>query len=58
MADKTDLQGEKLTAVRDMFTRVGLDGRKKTMDESPTKKSKYVHIGMYFFAPGLLLLFL
>jgi len=57
MADKTNLDGQKLKAGLDEFTEVGLRRRKNRLEETPTKKRKLVHVGMYFIAPMLLLLF-
>jgi hypothetical protein len=57
-ADKTILDGQKLKAALDEFAEVGLRRRKNRIDETPTKKRKFVHVGMYFIAPMLLLLFL
>jgi hypothetical protein len=58
MADKTNLDGQKLMAALDEFAEVGLRRRKNRLEETPTKKRKLVHVGMYFIAPMLLLLFL
>jgi len=58
MADKTNLDGQKLKAALDEFAEVGLHQRMNRLEETPTKKRKLVHIGMYFIAPMLLLLFL
>jgi hypothetical protein len=58
MADKTNLDGQKLKAALDEFAEVGLRRRKNRLEETPTKKRKLVHVGMYFIAPMLLLLFL
>jgi len=58
MADKTNLDGQKLKAALDEFAEVGLRQRMNRLEETPTKKRKLVHIGMYFIALMLLLLFL
>jgi len=58
MADKTNLDGQKLKAALDEFAEVGLCWRKNTLEKTLTKKSKLVHVGMYFIALMLLLLFL
>jgi len=58
MADKTNLDGQKVKGALDEFAEVGLRRRKNTLEETPTKKRKLVHVGMYFIAPMLLLLFL
>jgi len=58
MADKTNLEGQKLRAALDNFGEVDLPGRKNTFEETLTKMRKLVQVGMYFIAPMLLLLFL
>jgi len=58
MTDKTNLDGQKLKEAQDEFTEVGLCRRKNRLEETPTKKRKLVHLGIYFIAPMLLLLFL
>jgi hypothetical protein len=58
MADKTNLDGQKLKAALNGFVEVGLRRRKNKLEETPTRKSKLMHVGMYFIAPMLLLLFL
>jgi len=58
MADKTNLDGQKFKAALDEFAEVGLRRRKNRLEETPTKKRKLLHVGMYFIAPMLLLLFL
>jgi hypothetical protein len=57
MADKTNLDGQKLKTALDEFADVGLRQRKNRLEEAPTKKRKLVHVGMYFMTPMLLLLF-
>jgi len=54
MADKTNLDGQKQRAALDEFVENGLLRRKNWLDETPTKKRKLVHVGMYFIAPMLL----
>jgi len=58
MADKTNLDVPKLKAALDVFTEVHLRKRRNRLEETPTKKRKLVHVGMYFIALMLLLLFL
>jgi hypothetical protein len=58
MADKTNLDGQKLKAALDEFADVGLRRRKNRLEETPIKKRKLVHVGMYSMAPMLLLLLL
>jgi len=58
MADKTDLDGQKLKAALDEFAEVGPHRRQKRLEETKTKKRKLVHVGVYFITPMLLLLFL
>jgi hypothetical protein len=58
MAEKTNLDGQKLKAALDEFTEDGLRPRKNRFEATPTKKRKLMHVGMYFIAPMLLLLFL
>jgi VanZ family protein len=58
MADKNNLNGQKLKAALDEFEEVGLPQRKNRLQETPAKTRKLLHIGMYFIAPMLLLLLL
>ena len=58
MADKTNLDGRKLKAALDEFSEVGLRQRMNRVQESLTKKTKLVHVGMYFIALMLRLHFL
>jgi hypothetical protein len=58
MADKTNLDVQKLKAALDEFVQVGLRQRKNRLEETPNKKIKLVHVGMYFIALMLFLLFL
>jgi hypothetical protein len=58
MADKTNLDGQKLKAALDEFGEVGLRRQKNRLEETPTKKRKLVLVVMYFIAPMLLVLFL
>jgi hypothetical protein len=58
MADKTMLDGQKLKAALDEFAEFGLRRRKNRLEETPTKKRKLMHVGMYFIALMLVLLFL
>jgi len=58
MADKTNLDGQKLKAALDEFVEVDLRRRKNRLEETLTKNRKLVHVGIYFIAPMLLLLFL
>jgi hypothetical protein len=57
MADKTNLDCQRLEAALDEFGEVGLRRRKNRLEETPTKKWKLLQVGMYFNAPMLLLLF-
>jgi hypothetical protein len=58
MADETNLDCQKLKAAQDELAEVDFRRRKYQLVETPTKKRKLVHIGMYFIAPMLHLLFL
>jgi len=58
MADKTNLDGEKLKAALHQFAEVGLCRRKNWPDKTLTKKKKLQNGGMYFIASMLLLFFL
>ena len=58
LADKTNLDGQKLKAALDEFAEVGLRQMNNRLEETPTRKRKLVHAGMYFIAPMLLLLVL
>jgi len=57
MADKTNLDGHNLKAALDEFAEVGVPRRKYRFEETPTEMRKLVHVGMYFIALVLLLLF-
>jgi len=58
MADKTNLDGQKPKTALNKFPEVALHQRENRIDKTPTKNRKFVHVGMYFIAPMLLLLFL
>ena len=58
MADKTNPDGRKLKAALDELAQVGLRRWNNQLEETPTKKRKLMHVGMYFIASMLLLLFL
>jgi len=58
MADKTNVDGQKHKAALDQFVEVGVRPGKKRINETTTKKGKFVHVGMYFIALMLLMLFL
>jgi hypothetical protein len=58
MADKTNLDGQKHKPALDELAGLGLCGRKNRLKETPTKKRKLVHLGMYLITLTLLLLFL
>jgi len=58
VADKTNLDGQKLNAAQDEFVEVGPHRRKNRLEETPTKRTKLVHLAMHFIALMLLLLFL
>jgi len=58
IAAKTNPDGQRLKAALDKFREVGLCKRKNTLEKPPTKQRKVMHMGMYFIAPMLLLLFL
>jgi hypothetical protein len=58
MADKTNLDGQKLMGPLDEFAEVELRRAKYQLKETPTKNRELVHVGMYFFSPILLLLLL
>jgi len=48
MADKTNIDGQKLKAARDEFSGVGIRRRKTRLEDTPTKKRTLLHVGMYF----------
>jgi hypothetical protein len=54
MEDNTYPDGQKLAAALEEFAEVGIRERKYRLEETLTKKRKFVHIGMYFIAPMLL----
>jgi hypothetical protein len=58
MADKTNLDGQKLNEALDKFAEVGLHQTKNRLEDTTIKKRKLVHVGMYFITLMLLLLFL
>jgi hypothetical protein len=58
MADKTNLDGEKLKGALGEFAEIGLWRMKNRLKQTPTKKWNLVHVRMYFIALTLLLLFL
>jgi hypothetical protein len=58
MPNKTNLDGQKLKAALDKFADIGFLKRKNQIEETLTKKSKLMHVGMNFIAPMLLLLVL
>jgi len=58
MADKTNLDGQKLKAALDESAGVGLHRRKNWLDEILTRKEKLVHDVLCILAPVLLCLFL
>jgi hypothetical protein len=58
MADKINLDGQKLKAALHEFPEIGILRRKNMIEETPTKQRTLMHCGMYFFSPMLLLLFL
>lgn len=58
MADKTILNGQYVKAALVELVEVGLGRRQNMIDNCPTKKMKFVHVGMYFIALMLVLLFL
>jgi len=58
MADKTNLDGQKLKAALDASAEVGLRRRKNRGEVTPSKKRKLTNVGMYFIAPMLLSQFL
>jgi len=58
MPDKTNLDGQNLKAALDKFAEDGLRRRRNRLEETLTKKRKLMHLGMYFIAPMLFLLFL
>ena len=51
LADKTNLRGQKLREALDEFADDSLDLRTNWSYKTPTKKSKFVHVGVYFIAP-------
>jgi len=58
MVDKAILGGRKLKAALNNIAEVGPHSRKNRFEDSPTKRRKLVHIGMYFITLMLLLVFL
>jgi hypothetical protein len=58
MPNETNLDGQKLKAALDKFADIGFLQRKNQLEETLTKKSKLMHVGMNFIAPMLLLLVL
>jgi len=58
IADKTNLDSQKLKTVLKEFTEVGLHDRINRINETPTEKGIRMQIGMYFIAAIHLLLFL
>jgi len=58
MPDTTNINGQKPKASRDEVAEVALRRRKIRLKETPTRKRTLLHVGMYFIAPMLLLLFL
>jgi len=54
MVEKTNLDGQKIKAVLDQFAESSLRQRKNRLEETPTKKRKLEHVGMYFIAQVLL----
>jgi len=57
MADKTNLAGQIIKAAPDELAEVGLYQMKIRPKDTVTKERNVMHIGMYFIAPMLLLLF-
>jgi len=53
MADKTNLDGQKLMAAVNEFTEDGLRRRQNTMDKTLTMTTMFESFGMYFIAPML-----
>ena len=58
IVENTILDGYKVKAALDEFMDVGLGRGKNMIDETPTKKMKFVHVGMYFITLMRHLLFL
>jgi hypothetical protein len=58
MPNETNLDGQKLKAALDKFADIGFLQWKNQLEETLTKKSKLMHVGMNFIAPMLLLLVL
>jgi len=52
------IDGWKLTVALDEFGVVGIHRNKNRIYQTPTMKTKFMHIGMYKICPTLLLLFL
>jgi len=57
IADNTNLDGQRHKAALDEFPEVGFCRRKNGIDETPNKEWKFMHVGMYFITPMMLLLF-
>jgi len=58
MAHKTNLDCQQLKAALDKFGEDDLHRRNNRLEQTLTKKSKLMYVGMYFMIPMLLLLFL
>jgi len=58
MADKTNLDGQKLKAALDKFVESGVHEGNNMLYETATRKWNLVHIGVYFISPMWLLLFM
>lgn len=58
MVDKTILDGQKSKPALDEFDEINLCHSKNRIDETPTEKRNFVHVGMYFISQILLLLLL
>jgi hypothetical protein len=58
MVDKNNLDGQKLQAALDEFADIGLGQNKSRLEETTTMKRNVLHVGRYFNAPMLPLIFL
>jgi hypothetical protein len=54
MADQCNLHGQKLEAALNEFAEVGFRRRMNTLEETPTRRRKFIHVCMYFITPMLL----
>jgi hypothetical protein len=58
MVEETNHDDQKLKAAWDLSAEVAFCERNNSIEETPTKRRKFVHLGMYFITPMHLVLFL